>query len=108
MKKHCYICEPNECDCTIDAKRTRVKYRGENLYISHGIKNGKSHEIMLSACDQNKAEQQITLSGLDLVGKLISTLLKLGEHEKVEKILRTTSRSKNDLAGIIHKIITGK
>ncbi len=97
-------------ECPIDtevleAKRFRVRYRGETFYLVVSMKDGKPWEVFAEYPAKSKHSVQYMMAGWDCNTRFISIALKKCPLDKVVRQLRKSSRQKNDLPDIIADIL---
>jgi hypothetical protein len=90
-----------------NAKRVRVKYRGENFYFIHIFYDDGS----IKAIDLNQSSDrhctEETDSGLAMTEKLVNLLLKNGQVYDLVELMKESSRGKRTLPGIIYEQLAG-
>ena len=88
-------------DDVLNAKRFKVTYRGENLYLLIAEREGKPWEIWAEHATNGDPDLKYMLAGWDCSTRFIAQSLKLKPLGYVIKQLRSSSRLKKDLPGII-------
>ena len=85
----------------LDAKRFKVNYRGENLYLLIVLYEGSPWEVFVEHAVNSKSSLQYMLASWDCNTRFISESLKSNSLEHVIGQLRKSSRLKRDLPAII-------
>lgn len=88
-------------DEILDAKRFRVKYKNENLYVVVATMEGMPREVFVQHATYGRNDLQFMMASWDSCTRLCSMALKQYPLEKVIRQLEKSSRSKNDLPGIL-------
>lgn len=92
-------------DDVLDAKRFRVRYRGENLYVIVATMNNIPREVFVKHPIHGKPELHYMMSSWDTCTRLASMALKKYPLRKVVRQLEKSSRTKNDLPGILANLL---
>lgn len=86
---------------TLDAKRFRVKYRGEDFYLCVSEYEGSPWEVFVEHAINGEQKLQFMMAGWDTATRFISRDLKRASLPDVIRQLDKSSRQKNDLPYII-------
>jgi hypothetical protein len=100
---------PSMCpllDDELYAKRFKVTYRGEKLYVVISIKNGIPYEVFAEHATNSDHKLIFLLSGWDALTRMISLCLKVYPIDKVIRQLKKASRQPSDIPGILSDLLS--
>lgn len=99
---------PDMCpllDDELFAKRFRVSYRNEKLYVVISTKKGVPYEIFAEHATNSDPKLVYLLAGWDALTRMTSLCLRVYPIEKVIRQLKKASRQHNDIPGILSHLL---